>query len=289
MKIAKQLGLALVITAALAGCQKELSFEGGGTPSGGGSGVTIGNDCIVEKIATSDTLLNAGTYAITAVFNSSHQATSLFYYDSVANQLDDQYSLTYSGDTVRVDPTQYFLLDASKKVKTFRALLDPTDPASPVVTISYTYGGNLLSSKKIDIMAGPFPLTLAQINYTYSGNNLVGMTAVAPLTNQTQQDATVEYYSDKRPKNFLYLFPDGTESGFNLGLSLGTRPENAPKRIVIRNYDLATGMVQDSSVANFSQYEFSRDGYALSYYLAGDDLTDMGLFVGRNKLTYHCR
>jgi hypothetical protein len=287
MKMVKFLSLVALMVLTFAACQKEVSFESGGTVSGGG--VTLGANCRVQQIVSIDTFVNAGYYSVAAIFNANNLAGRLEFFDSVAVNLDESYDVTYTGDTARINADQYFVLDANKRVTTYYTLEDPTDPTSQELKVVYNYNaGGQLVSKDINVIGGPIPIVLARVIYTYTGNNLTKMEATSPLFNVKVQDADIEYYTDKRPKNFLYFFPDAVESEFLLGLNLGNRTENAPKKMVIRNYDILTGMPQDSAVGNFSNYEFSRDGYALSFFL-DSDLRDIYLFAGKNKLNYKCQ
>jgi hypothetical protein len=291
MKMTKfWLGFFFVALTAVVACTKEYSFE---DPLGGqASGPVLGNNCIINKIVEFDTITNTGLAALNFNFNSNGRVLTLAEVDSIAlnNILSTTY--TYNIDTVRLDPDQFFVLDATGRVKQFTGYADPYDPLSDILDFEYLYDASgKLTTRKVSDATLP-GIVLLQSDYTYTGSNLTRITTKIPLLNATYFDATYEYQFDRVPKNYMNVLSDAEELAPYLpALNMGSRSLNPIKKIKVLEFDplVPGGAAIDSTVTTFSNYTYSRDGYVLSVDLGGDEVPGIALSAGRNKFGYFCR
>lgn len=277
----------LITTAVLFSCQKEYSTEDGGN---NGAGVIIGADCRISKIAFSDSATNVGIGSIGATINAADNATDITLFDSLTFTIDFNSAPQYFSDTAAIDPDQYFIFNtATKRIKTFHGLLDPTVPGSPEFDVTYNYdaSGYLISkSYSYSLLPG---IPYQTINYTYTGGNLTHMTTVDEFTSDIIKDADLTYYNNIAPKNFLNIFPDeDTYSEFNQFYNFGKKSTNAVKNLKLRYYDPGNVLV-DSAVSSFNSYIMSRDNYVLSVYMIGDDQLSIPAAEGKLNFSYKCK
>lgn len=277
-----------VIASMLFSCTKEYSLENSTDASG--NGLIVGTDCRISKIAYTDTA-NGGTSlgAMTASINNVDIVTNITVFDSVSFTIDFISNPLYAGDTVFINADEYFLVDlTTKRIRQLHALTDPTDPFSTQYEVNYFYNANgYLTQKFYSFTGSGFPFYL--VNYTYSGAKLTHMSGTDLITNDLVTDADISYYGNIIPQRFLYLFPD--EQGypyFSQFYNFGVRPSNAPKTIVVRNYDPGN-VVRDSTVSAFSNYMMSRDNYVLSVQMTGDDLQSIPAVAGKLSFSYKCK
>lgn len=288
MKFLKYITAALAVTAVITACSKEYSFE---DPIGAlNQGPILGSNCVINKITEFDTISNTGLGALALSYNAAGKVTSVVDYDSIAQNVLFSGAYTYNIDTIRLDPDQYFVVDASGRVIRFTGYEDPYDPLSDIMDFIYTYDASGKLIKRT--MADPLlPLVIiAESNYTYTGNNLTGIVVKNPLFNVTLGDAVLEYQFDRVLKNYMPILPDCPElTPFIAGLNMGQKSLNPVKKITVREYDPLTGNVVATYVSEFKNYTYSRDGYVLSVDLGGIDLPSIPLSLGRNKFGYFCR
>jgi hypothetical protein len=77
-----------------------------------------------------------------------------------------------------------------------------------------------------------------EVNYTYTSNNLTGMTNVDLSSGDLIQDAVLTYHNNISPKNYIYTFPDEEAyAAFNQFFNFGAKNVNAVKSIQLRNFD----------------------------------------------------
>lgn len=288
MKSKVLFGGVLMISVVLSSCLKEFSNEG----DDAGGGIIIGADCRINKIAYADSASGSGIGSISAVINSSDEVTSITKFDSLSLTIDFNSIPQYfaSGDTVYIDPDQYYVrTTGTKRIRLFHGLVDPTLPGSAEYDVNYVYDANGKLSQKLYNFS-LFPgITYQETTYTYSGGNLVGMINMDAFTGELISDASLSYYSNIAPKNFMYLFPDeNTLPEFSQFFNFGGRNTNAVKNIKIRYYNPGNVPV-DSAISDFKGYVMSRDNYVLSTYMTGDDQATIPAPEGKLSFSYKCK
>jgi hypothetical protein len=270
-------------------CQKEYSFE---NPLSGSSGLIIGNNCIIKKVIEFDTISNKGAAAINYNFNAAgDRILTINEIDSITLSPLFNANPNYVQDSIIIDPQQYFVVSPSnKRIIKFEGYQDPYDITSPINIYEYTYdaAGKLLGKTLKN--AGLPGIVIEQTDYTYTNNNLTGIVKKIPLLNNTVLTASLEYDLAKQPKNYFNILPDCDElSPYIAVLNMGNKATNAVTKIIIKNYDLLTGTFIDSTVTQYSSYQYSLDNYVLSVDAAGYDIPAVPLVRGRNKFEYFCK
>lgn len=278
------IGLAALVFSA---CEKEYSLE---NSQNAGNGLIVGTDCRISKIVYTDTATGIGIGSIAANINNLDVVTGITRFDSVSFTIDFITTPAYVSDTIFINADEYFLIDlANKRIKQLHALVDPTDPLSTQLEITYFYNGAGYLSSKITAYTSNPGVPIYVVNYTYVAGKLTHMTGTDLITGDLNVDADVNYYSNILPTRFLYIFPD--EKGypnFSQFYNFGTRPANAPKDITVRNYDPG-GILRDSTVSKFSNYLMSRDNYVLSVLMTEDDLISIPAVVSKLSFSYKCK
>lgn len=278
--------LLLVGAVAFSSCMKEYSDENGGDADG----IIIGTDCRISKIAYADSATGAGLGSLSAVITSLDEVTDITRFDSLSLTIDFNSLPQYFSDTVYIDPDQYYIRDAgTRRINQFHGLIDPTVPGSPEYDVDFVYDGNGKLSQKLYSYSLLPGINFQEVTYTYTGGNLVSMTSVDAFTGDLIKDATLTYYNNIAPRNFMYMFPDENNfAGFNQFFNFGGKPLNAVKAMKVRYYDPGN-VLADSSVSTFKGYVMSRDNYVLSTYMLGDDQSSIPAVEGRLKFSYHCK
>lgn len=284
----KTLALSIGCIILLSSCLKEFSNEG----EDSAGGVIIGADCRISKIAYADSVSGGGLGSLSATINSSDEVTNITGFDSLSLTIDFNSQPQYfaNGDTVYIDPDQYFVrTTGSKRIRQFHGFVDPTVPTSPEYDVNYVYDGNGKLMQKLYSFT-LFPgITYQEVTYTYAGGNLIGMTNMDAFTGELISDASLTYYNNIAPKNFMYLFPDeNTLLEFNQFFNFGGRPANAVKNLKVRYYDPGN-VLRDSAVSEFKGYIMSRDNYVLSTYMVGDDQPALPALEGKLSFSYKCK
>lgn len=283
------LAMAVIAVTAVVSCTKEYSLENGMD----GSDLIVGSDCRISKIASIDTPTNIGLGSIYATINSLDQVTDITGYDSLSGTIVTNAQPTYKGDTIYVNPDEYFVTDPlnSKRVLKFHRLSDPLDPTSAQVDVDFTYNtnGNLIQKS---YQSAAFPVNpLYTVTYTYVGGNLDSMTISDLSVPEVITTAKLNYYSNIAPKNYMYLFPDESEpeyAQFNQFFNFGKRSLNAIKNLRVVDY-IGGVASTDTTKATFGTYIMSRDNYVLSVILSGDDLPFLPAQKGTLKFSYKCK
>jgi hypothetical protein len=128
-----------------------------------------------------------------------------------------------------------------------------------------------------------------QATYTYVNGNLTAMQLQDMFTSDLVEDATITYYTNIAPKNYMYVFPDETTyAPFNQFLNFGTKSTNALKDLKIRYYDPGNILV-DSAVSGFKTYIMSRDNYVTGVQMTGDDQPSIPAAAGKLNFYYKCK
>lgn len=285
MKRLTQIFLILSITFFVA-CQKEYSTEGGSD----GSGSIIGADCRINKIAYADSATGVSIGSISAIINASDVVTDITNFDSLTLTINFNSLPQYFSDTVAIDPDQYFIVDnTTKRVNLFHGLTDPTVPGSPEYDVTYTYDGSGHLSQKSYYFSLIPTVPFLQATYNYTNGNLTGMALQDMFSGDMVKDASLSYYSNIAPKNFMYLFPDESAyASFTQFYNFGSKSNNAVKSMKVRYYDPGN-VVVDSSVSTFNNYIMSRDNYVLSVLMTGDDQPSIPATEGKLTFSYKCK
>ena len=153
-------------------CQKEYSTEAGV----GDANNIIGADCRINKITYTDSATGVGLGSISALINAADVVTDITKFDSLTMTIDFNSMPQYFSDTVAIDADQYYVVDiASKRVKLFHGLIDPTVPSSPEFDVIYTYdiAGHLIQKSYYFTFLPSVPYM--QATYSYTNGNLTGM------------------------------------------------------------------------------------------------------------------
>ncbi len=278
-----------VLVLILFSCAKEYSLETSSDPTG--NGTIIGEDCRISKMSYLDTA-KGGTPlgSLTATINSTDAVTNITAFDSVSFTIDFVSTPFYASDTVFINADEYFLVDpVSKRVKQLHALEDPTDPFSVQYEVYYFYDASGYLIQKFSAYTSNPGIPFFLVDYTYSGGKMIRMTGTNLVTSDVEIDADITYYNNILPKRFIYLFPDEDKYPFFTQFyNFGTRPTNAPQKIVVRNYDPGN-VLRDSAVSNFSSYVMSRDNYVLSVIMTGDAQPSIPAPKSKISFGYKCR
>lgn len=286
IKIRALLFTAIAIT--LFSCEKEYSSEN----SGAANELIVGIDCRISKIVYTDTATKSGIGSIEALINSVDFVTRITRFDSISNTIDYIARPVYANDTVFLDvanPEEYFIVDASKRITKLHGLTDPTDPFSPQFDMFYLYNAaGYLVTKNFFLTNNP-TVALKKVEYVYSNGNLTGMKETDLSNGDLIADAYMSYFTTVIPKRFIYLFPDEDEyPDYTQFFDFGNKSFNGIKKMTIRNYDPGN-VLRDSVVADFSNYNMSRDAYVLSVQMSGDNLQCIPAQAGRLSFSYKCK
>lgn len=287
MKNSLRIPVVLLTLTLLSSCLKEYSTEVG---DGNGAGVIIGADCRISKIGYADSASGVGLGSITALINAADNTTDITGFDSLTLSIDFNAIPQYFSDTVYIDPKQYFIREATtKRIKHFHGFVDPAFPGSPEYDVDYIYDVNgLLSQKRYGYTLLP-GIYFQTVTYTYSGKNLTGMVSLDEFTGNIIKDASLTYYSNIAPKNYIYLFPDESANAeFNQFYNFGSKSTNAVKSLKVRYYNPGN-VVADSTVSAFSGYTMSRDNYVVGVYMIGDDQSSIPAAEGKLSFSYKCK
>jgi hypothetical protein len=282
-KLRPLLFIAIIIT--LFSCEKEYSQEDGGN----NDDLIVGADCRISKIVYADTALKINLGRIEATINNLDIVEDITRYDSVSNAPEFISTPVYTNDSVYIDADQYFVVDVNKRISKLHGLLDPIDPFSLQFDVFYLYNtAGYLITKNYFLTISPF-LPYQQINYTYSGGNLVHMEGIDKASDELFIDADIDYYSNITPRRFIYLFPDEKSySDLTQFFNFGLKNLNAVKKLKVRNYDPGN-VVRDSAVSNFSNYLISKDNYVLSVQMDSTIQQSIPALPGKLVFSYHCK
>jgi prepilin-type processing-associated H-X9-DG protein len=280
----KKILTAILAMSLMISCSKELSEENGG----GNQLPPVGNNCKLSQITDIDSVSKEGLYSIFTRFNTSGQGTRVEFYDSILQASQFEANLSYSGDTIRISPIEYFLKDASGRVKEYRVIeFDGVD--LDTLTFRYTYDGSGYMSKK-ELFDGNIPVPLFRFTYTWQNGNMVYVDGSVAISGLTQKILTASLeYDGATAKNFIPIFPDGFEtSPYIMALNLGTASRNLPKRITLTFFNEA-GNPDEVYETRYGSFLFSSDGYLTEWTVTGAEAGGMPFSEGRQRFSYFCR
>ena len=286
----KFLPFLLIMIIVITSCEKEYSAEN----LDNGNDQIVGLDCRISKIVYTDTAGTAATGhgtglgSIAADINALDIVTMITRFDSLSNTIEFIGTPTYTNDTVYINPDEYFVVDASKRIAKLHGLVDPTDPFSLQFDQDYIYNASGYLVMKNYFLASFPTVPLYRVDYIYDGGNLVRMTRTNIGTGDLDVDADLTYHNTIIPKRYIYIFPDeNAYADYTQFFNFGNRNRNAIKKMVVRNYDPGN-VVRDSAVSTFSNYIMSRDTYIFSVQMAGDPQRSIPALAGKLSFSYHC-
>jgi hypothetical protein len=269
-------------------CQKEYSNE---NPLSGISGIKIGANCIINKVTAVDTITLKGSSALNYNFNIvGDKILGINRVDSVTANTIFTSSPIYSGDTIRINGNQYFTLDANKRIVQLLGYEDPYDVTSNIFMYNYSYNntGYLIKKTKSNPI---FPTFIEeQTEYTYTNNNLTNIVTKLPLINTTILEVSIDYDLSKQPFNYFNVLPDCDELvPYIAVINMGIKSKNAASKITIKNFNVLTGTLVNTTTTNYINYKYSLDNYVLSVDANGYNIPAIPLQNGRNKFSYFCK
>jgi hypothetical protein len=287
MKMMRSILALIVACALLPSCKKEYSVEGG---VNNGGNPPLGSNCRVNQVVQLDSASRRGLASFTTFFNATGQGTRVVTYDSIQDANLFTSDIAYSGDTMRVNAHEYFLLSSSKRASSFHTYQNPADTSSGAVTFVYSYDGSGYMSRK-DIFVKGVPVPAVRFTYTWGGGNLTGVegAVVVPGLEQKLFTAKMEYDATKKVKNFINFFPDGYDNfPYTMTLDLGMKSRNALVKLTASNYD-NLGNISQTVTTTFTGHVFSPDGYLVEWMAKGDEPASSGLPVGLTRFNYLCK
>ena len=276
----------LLVAIAFTSCLKEYSAE----QNQDGSDGIIGANCRISKISYSDSAGTASIGSIGATINAADVVTDITKFDSLTLTLDFNAAPQIFGDTIAIDPDQFFITEtATKRIKQFHGLIDPAVQGSPEFDVAYAYdAAGYLINKFYTLSSFPgFPYQ--KVTYTYNNGNLVKMITDDLFSGDVIKEADLTYINTISPKNFWYLFPDEfTYAEFNQFYNFGKKSTNGVQSLKLRFYDPGN-MLVDSAVSTFNNYIMSRDNYVVSVNMNGSDQSIIPAPAGKMRFMYKCK
>lgn len=257
----------------------------------GQKGPLVGADCHPKQITSVDSVTGLGGFTFLTNFDVQGVARSVEVFDSITGNMQFDAPLSWSGDTLRISDSLYYLTDANRRLKAFVA---QESENGTVVTIRYVYtydAAGYLTKKELFSTAVPLPIPLIRFTYTWSAMNLVAVegSVVIPGFNQRLFTAALEYDPNASAKNFLPILPDAAElTPVIMAVDAGKLSRNLVRKIVVTNFN-DTGAVESTATSNYSGYVYSADGYLLEWKVGGEVPDALPFPPGRNIFKYHCR
>ncbi len=289
MNLLPKITYTLTILTILMGCSKEYSYE---NPLTGNNGITIGQNCVVNKIIEYDTISRKGASAYNYSFNTTaSNVLNITRYDSITQNTLLTHNPQYIGDTIRYSSNSYAVLDATKRLIKYVGIEEPFNSLSATFVYTYAYNattGMLTTKTKANPLIPNFIQELT--TYSYTGNNLTKIECKIPLLNTALYTYELVYNTSKSPKNYISILPDCEELlPYIAVLNVGITSTNVVTQVTTKAYDPLTSSLLTTDVANYSNYTYSNDNYVLSVDAAGVQVPALPLYNGRNKFTYYCK
>ncbi|MBL0145025.1 MAG: hypothetical protein IPP48_03935 [Chitinophagaceae bacterium] len=275
---------ALFSLVCLSACDKELSVENADNT---GNELIVGKDCRISKIVYTDTASKANLSSIEATINLLDRVEQINEFDSLAAALTFATNVSYSNDTIYLNPDEYFVMDIiNNRVKRLHALTDPTDVLSPQYDADYNYNAAGYLINKLYYYTSGLPVV--SVDYLYTGNNLTKMIFTNLITSEVEMDADMQYHTNIAPRSYLYIFPDELfHAEYTQFFNFGRKPVNAIKDIKLRTYNL--GIAVDSLVSHFDSYRMSRDNYVLDVIMSGNEQPCIPAPKSKLRFSYKCK
>lgn len=278
----------------LLSCSKgENPAPGGGNTGGGGGGGTGGSqseNCVITTISQ----VNSGSgseSSLSVSYNSNGDVAKIVVYDSVNKTKHFESAFSYiTADSVRIDPYQYIIRDASKRVIRFVTKSDMADPAgSNKHVFEYNYNSEGYLATKQLFINGSAKANFRTV-YTYTNGRITTATMTTPSSgNLKVLESILSYDNSTAIKNWIYTFPDGMEGYPYLAvLNFGKRAAYPVTRIVTKIYNPATGSLMDTQTTDYGDYKIDAHGYVLIAKATGDWQQGLAAFYGKTNFYYSC-
>lgn len=264
-------------------CSKELSQETANPNP------PLGDDCRVNQVTEIDAASGMGVFTYFTQYSQSGQAVGVRVFDSLSNMLQYETSITYRGDTVRVGPSEYFLLDAAARIESFVS----QDNASGFIdslTIRYGYNSaGYLVSRELYLGSATSP----EYRYTYGWQNgnltTVEGFILSPAGNVRVFSANMQYDLGVSIRGNLLPIPDAFEVNlFLAALNLGRVPQNLLTRTEVTLFD-PVGQSSETFVNVNRSHVISSDGYIREYTSVTEATPVDPADSFRVRLGYFCR
>lgn len=279
-------------------CQKELSDELSGDPQQPNPGPNPGpnpNSCILDRISQLDqTGESLGFFGID--LNPNRQVTRFQSFDSAADASVYSFGVIRSGDTVKVNSDDYYVLDPANGNRVRAASLDLSNlglGGSGFILLSYVYNaaGQLITRNGSLNIASPVPLPPVLVTtYTWQNGNLTRIVTRDALLNETLIEAVYTYNTSLTVQDFTYYFADPIDNVFELGLNFGVKPANMIQTLTLTTTNQNNDLVSD-------EYRFvnpeidNTTRRVLRYVVETNPTTTVGLpnlYTGIHKTRYSC-
>jgi len=211
-------------------------------------------NCLISDIAFYDYTTNLPFGSIRSTYNASKVVNNIQFIDSVNGVVMNNWNITYPTGRVQIDPTQYFILDASGRIIEFHGYGDPSDNTSALFITKYTYDANGYMSGYTSAYADTPAVTVWRGVLQWTNGNLTKLTEDDPsVPGSIRFETTYDYYATT-VKNFIYTLPLPELTLFQTAINAGKKPLNGLKTETIKAIDPSNGNVIDTSVTNYDNY-----------------------------------
>ncbi len=266
-------------------CSKELSEE----DVAPNTNPPLGDNCRVNQVTEIDSAFGVGTFSKFVQFNPDGQAIGARFFDSINNAAFYETAISYRGDTMRISPYEYFLLDASKRVKSFVSL-DSNVSVPVTITIRYSYDGAGYLAKR-ELFFGDSPVPEYWYTYKWQNGDLTEVEGLIRVPSGVERllYSVMEYDQGINIKGNLLPIPDGFEVyRFLSALNLGRLPQHLLTKTVVTLYDPNDKTSETFTNRNRS-HKISSDGYIQEYtfYTEATPIDPADSF--RVRLGYFCQ
>lgn len=245
--------------------------------------VVPGTNCRIIEYTAFDPVTSDFFQSIKSTFNGS-QVSKVEVFDTSPTTAASVFNVTYAPGRINIDAQQYFELDPSNRVITYRGFLIPDDAAQPRVIVTYTYNtqGQLTKSS----FAGEQNPNVAVLESTHTWTNgNVTKIVLQQIGTAAKTEIEYEYDLTKQPKNFLIFFPNSELLYFQSAVNTGVNSVNAVIKSTVKEYNDA-GNLESSEVALFSNYVINNENYVTAFNIS-DATTVYGGNV-RYTVGYKC-
>jgi YD repeat-containing protein len=190
---------------------------------------------------------------------------------------------------MRVNSSDYFLLDATKRVKSFVSLIG-TGNQTDTMIVQYSYDGAGYLTRR-DLYIGRAPLPQFWYTNTWRNGDLVESEGFyRDITGPVRiLYAVMQYDQSVNIKGYLLPIPDGFEvNRFLSAVNLGLTPQHLHTRTSITLFDPAN-QSQETFVNRLRSHVISSDGYIQAYtsYTEATPIDPADSF--RVRVGYFCR
>ncbi|HTN07103.1 hypothetical protein [Agriterribacter sp.] len=269
-----------------ASCKKELSRENtpGGIPS-------PGNDCSIATVTPYDSSSGRGYGSFHITTGANNLTNKIEWYDSTSGTVSYHADFTYVNDTMRINENEFFILDASGRIKELNTLENPLDTGSERYRYTYAYDADgHLYSKQLFLTAHNPNVPFFTYQYEWVNENLVRLEVKEGSgSKRLALSAELTYNDAKTVKDFLYFFPDAHElARYIFSVNAGKKSTKMLEKIVVKIYDSDGNEIKAYHTV-YRDYKFSSDDYVTELYASGDIVDGLPLVEGRTKFEYHCK